>query len=563
MQSKKHVIGKAEVQRAADLLEAYRRGKQSLDRRILEDERWYRLRHGAAVRSGEPAPASGWLLNSLLGKHGDMMDNYPAPDVLPREPSDMQDAKTLSRILPVILERSDFEGLYSRNAYPKLRHGTACYGVFWDPEAEDGRGDVRVTAVDLLNLFWEPGVRDIQDSRNLFLVTQCDNDLLDAAYPALRGKLRAPIDSTNQRIPEDVLDRSGKSQVVDWYYKKRLPNGKTIVHFCKFVGSTVLYASENEQMFMSQGLYDHGQYPFVLDVLFPLEDSPAGFGYVDLMKGTQGYIDQLDAIILNNARLAGRPRWFYRDACGVNEQEFADFTRDFVHVTGRLDPDDLRQIEVEPLPAFIANHLQNKVEELKETSGNRDFAQGGTNSGVTAASAIAALQEAGSKLSRDLIKGSYRAFTQVCTLVIELIRQFYDDSRAVRITGEDGKPVFLTLGGLARRDCHVAFDIQVRAQKASPFTQMSRNEQAKELYRLGFFRPDLAGQALIALEMMDFDGIETVKKRIAAQAGVQQSTVNPQGTASSTKQGAPLTVAQQLIPKTGTSASRAGEGETP
>lgn len=563
MQSKKHVIGKAEVQRAADLLEAYRRGKQSLDRRILEDERWYRLRHGAAVRPGEPAPASGWLLNSLLGKHGDMMDNYPAPDVLPREPSDMQDAKTLSRILPVILERSDFEGLYSRNAYPKLRHGTACYGVFWDPEAEDGRGDVRVTAVDLLNLFWEPGVRDIQDSRNLFLVTQCDNDLLDAAYPALRGKLRAPIDSTNQRIPEDVLDRSGKSQVVDWYYKKRLPNGKTIVHFCKFVGSTVLYASENEQMFMSQGLYDHGQYPFVLDVLFPLEDSPAGFGYVDLMKGTQGYIDQLDAIILNNARLAGRPRWFYRDACGVNEQEFADFTRDFVHVTGRLDPDDLRQIEVEPLPAFIANHLQNKVEELKETSGNRDFAQGGTNSGVTAASAIAALQEAGSKLSRDLIKGSYRAFTQVCTLVIELIRQFYDDSRAVRITGEDGKPVFLTLGGLARRDCHVAFDIQVRAQKASPFTQMSRNEQAKELYRLGFFRPDLAGQALIALEMMDFDGIETVKKRIAAQAGVQQSTVNPQGTASTVKQGAPLTVAQQLIPKTGTSASRAGEGETP
>lgn len=563
MQSKKHVIGKAEVQRAADLLEAYRRGKQSLDRRILEDERWYRLRHGASVRSGEPAPASGWLLNSLLGKHGDMMDNYPAPDVLPREPSDMQDAKTLSQILPVILERSDFEGLYSRNAYPKLRHGTACYGVFWDPEAEDGRGDVRVTAVDLLNLFWEPGVRDIQDSRNLFLVTQCDNDLLDAAYPALRGKLRAPVDSVNQRIPEDVLDRSGKSQVVDWYYKKRLPNGKTIVHFCKFVGSTVLYASENEQMFTSQGLYDHGQYPFVLDVLFPLEDSPAGFGYVDLMKGTQGYIDQLDAIILNNARLAGRPRWFYRDACGVNEQEFADFTRDFVHVTGRLDPDDLRQIEVEPLPAFISNHLQNKVAELKETSGNRDFAQGGTNSGVTAASAIAALQEAGSKLSRDLIKGSYRAFTQVCTLVIELIRQFYDDSRAVRITGEDGKPVFMTLGGLARRDHHVAFDIQVRAQKASPFTQMSRNEQAKELYRLGFFRPDLAGQALIALEMMDFDGIETVKKRIAAQAGVQQSAVNPQGTASTTKQGAPLTVAQQLIPKTGTSASRAGEGETP
>ena len=551
MQPQKHTIGKAEVQRAADLLAAYRRGKQALDRRILEDERWYRLRHGAAVRPGEPAPASAWLLNSLLGKHGDIMDNYPAPDVLPREPGDAQDAKTLSRILPVLLERSDFEEIYSRNAYPKLRHGTACYGVFWDPEAEDGMGDIRVTAVDLLNLFWEPGVRDIQDSRNLFLVTQCDNDLLDAAYPALRGKLRAPADSPLQRLHEDALDRTGKSQVVDWYYKKRRPDGRVAVHFCKFVGTTVLYATENEQMFQESGLYDHGQYPFVLDVLFPVEDSPAGFGYVDLMKGTQGYIDQLDSIILNNARLAGRPRWFYRDACGVNEQEFADFTRDFVHVTGRLDPDDLRQIETQPLPAFIANHLQSKVEELKETSGNRDFAQGGTNSGVTAASAIAALQEAGSKLSRDLIKGSYRAFTRVCTLIIELIRQFYDDSRAVRITGEDGRPMFVTLGGLARGDRRAAFDIEVRAQKASPFSQMSRNEQAKELYRLGFFRPDLASQALIALEMMDFDGIETVKKRVAAQAGMLSAAQAPDSQRRGARQGGPLTAAEQQIPRAG------------
>lgn len=554
MQATKPRIGKAEVQRAADLLAAYRRGKQALDQRIIEDERWYRLRHGAKTRPGEPAPASAWLLNSLLGKHGDMMDNYPAPDVLPREPSDTQDAKTLSRILPVVLERSDFEGLYSRNAYPKLRHGTACYGVFWDTEAEDGLGDIRVTAVDLLNLFWEPGVRDVQDSRNVFLVTLCDNDLLDAAYPELSGKLRSPVEATTYRS-EDALDRSGKSQVVDWYYKKRLPGGKTIVHFCKFVGSTVLYATENEPMFEGKGLYDHGQYPFVLDVLFPLEDSPAGFGYVDLMKGTQSYIDQLDSILLNNARLAGRPRWFYRDACGVNEQEFADFTRDFVHVTGRLDPDDLRQIEVEPLPAFIANHLQNKVEELKETSGNRDFAQGGTSSGVTAASAIAALQEAGSKLSRDLIKGSYRAFTQVCTLVIELIRQFYDDSRAVRITGEDGKPLFLTTGGLARRDHRPAFDIQVRAQKASPFSQMSRNEQAKELYRLGFFRPELATQALIALEMMDFEGIETVRGRIAEQARLQMTALQQPSLSGGQAAGhnqtisRPLTVAEQQIPK--------------
>ena len=111
--------------------------------------------------------------------------------------------------------------------------------------------------------------------------------------------------------------------------------------------------------------------------------------------------------------------------------------------------------------------------------------------------------------------------------------------------------MFVTLGGLARGDRRAAFDIEVRAQKASPFSQMSRNEQAKELYRLGFFRPDLASQALIALEMMDFDGIETVKKRVAAQAGMLTAAQTPDSQRRGARQGGPLTAAEQQIPRAG------------
>jgi len=91
-----------------------------------------------------------------------------------------------------------------------------------------------------------------------------------------------------------------------------------------------------------------------------------------------------------------------------------------------------------PAKETCAADVLAHIEELKETRGNRDFSQGGTTSGVTATSAIAALQEAGSKLSRDMIKGSYHAFTQIACLVIRLIRQFYDEPRAFRILGEQG-----------------------------------------------------------------------------------------------------------------------------
>ena len=93
------------------------------------------------------------------------------------------------------------------------------------------------------------------------------------------------------------------------------------------------------------------------------------------------------------------------------------------------------------VPAGVAAETVN---ELKEVSGNRDVSQGGTTSGLTAASAIAALQEAGSKLSRDMLKSAYRAFAKECYLIIELMRQFYDEQRVYRITGESGGVEYAT-----------------------------------------------------------------------------------------------------------------------
>ena len=60
---------------------------------------------------------------------------------------------------------------------------------------------------------------------------------------------------------------------------------------------------------------------------------------------------------------------------------------------------------------------------------------GGTSGGVTAATAIAALQEAGGKLSRNMIADGYDAFGDVVTLVIELVRQFYGLRRQFRLLG--------------------------------------------------------------------------------------------------------------------------------
>ena len=532
-------IGEKEIARAIDILTEYKQGKAMLETRVVEDELWWELRHWEVMRRDRartgkdtdvrPEPTSAWLFNSITNKHADAMDNFPEPVVLPREQSDEQSAKTLSSILPVVLEYNDFEQTYSDNWWEKLKHGTAAYGVFWDPEKDNSLGDIAIQEIDLLKLFWEPGITDIQKSRTLFIVELVDEDLLEQMYPEHKGHLGGSVIDVKEYIYDDTVDTSNKSVVVDWYYKRKNPAGQTILHYAKFVGTTLLYASENDPDYQERGWYDHGLYPVVLDVLFPEKGTPVGFGYVAICKDPQLYIDKLSANILENAMMTTRKRFFASDSTGINEEEFKDWSKPIVHVQGELDDRRLQEIVTQPLSSVYLDVMQLKVEEMKDTASNRDVNSGSTGSGVTAAAAIAALQEAGNKSSRDMIAASYRTHVQINSMCIELMRQFYDETRSFRITGNTpGSYRFEEFNNAAIRDQPMPtaypgqetvyrrpiFDVKIKAQKKNPFSRMEQNERAKELYGLGFFNPERAQEALGALEMMEFEGIDKVREQV-------------------------------------------------
>jgi len=531
-------IGEDEVRQANDLLQKYKAGKAALDKRIIENELWFRMGHWKnyqnKMMAGKPTPSSGWLFNSIANKHADAMDNYPEPNVLPRAADDEETAKVLSKILPTVLEQCDYETAYSDTWWRKLKTGTGVKGVFWDPAARGGLGEISIKSINILMLYWEPGVEDVQDSPNLFSLSLANNDQLESQYPQLKGHTGHSLDVAKY-VHDDSLDTSDKSVVVDWYYKKALPGGQTVLHYCKYCNGVVLYASENNPAMKDRGFYDHGNYPFVFDPLFREEDSPAGFGYIDVMKDTQTAIDEMNHAMDENVKLAAKQRYVLSDTAGVNEEELADFGRDIVHVVGRLTDDSFRPLQVSGLQGNLITYRDDRVSELKEISGNRDVSQGGTTSGLTAASAIAALQEAGSKLSRDMLKSAYRAFAKECYLVIELMRQFYDEQRVYRITGESGGTEYVPfsnaalqaqpggmVGGVQLGDHEPVFDITVTAAKKSTFSRLSQNETAKECYQLGFFAPANADAALAALDMMDFEGIEKVRERVSQNGTMYQ-----------------------------------------
>ena len=548
--STQKTIGQEDIKRATELLAKYKQGKANLETRIVDDELWWELRHWEAIRGRQggvsatktdaqgnplpdgprtPEPSSAWLFNSILNKHADAMDNYPEPVVLPRERSDEDSAKTLSSVLPVILEYNDYEQTYSDNWWEKLKHGTAAYGVFWDPSKENGLGDIAIQQIDLLKLFWEPGITDIQKSRNLFVIDLVDEDLLEQQYPELKGKLKGNAIDVKQYIYDDTVDTSGKSVVVDWYYKVKSPSGKTLLHYVKFVGDQLLYASENDPNYRERGFYDHGQYPVVLDVMFPEKGTPIGFGYVAICKDPQLYIDKLSGNILENAMMTTKKRFFCSTSTNINREQFMDWNEPIVDVEGEISDARLKEIVTQPLDDIYVTVAQMKIEEMKDTAANRDVNSGGVGSGVTAAAAIAALQEAGNKASRDMIAASYRAHVAITGLCVELIRQFYDVTRSFRITGPNvpGGYDFVDLNNSQLQEQPAAigsdgqtlyrkpiFDLKIKAQKKNPFSRAEQNQRAQDLYNMGFFNPERAQESLGALDMMEFEGIDKVREYV-------------------------------------------------
>ena len=544
-ESIKRPVDESRLAEFTRILQKYKAGKASVERRAVAAENWWKLRNSAEERkssegSGGFQAASGWLHNVIVSKHADAMDAYPEPNIRPREPGDRQEAWVLQKILPVILEQNEFEKTYSECMWQKLKTGTGVYRVGWDPEKAGGLGDIAIERVDLLNVFWEPGVRDIQDSAYFFHTRMEENERLEEEYPQLKGRLRSRGFSPTRFQADDSLTNDERSTVIEVYYKRR-EGGETRLHYCSYVGDTLLYASENEDAQLeaegggSRGFYDHGLYPFVFDSLFPVEGSPCGYGFIDLCRNSQTQIDLMQTAFLKNTMVGALPRYFQRADGAVNEEEFLDLKNPIVHVNGNLGEDSLRIVDYRPLSGSYLEMRGAVINELRETSGNTETAAGLANAGVTAASAIAALQEASGKGSRDATRASYRAYAQIVNLCIELIRQFYSLPRQFRITGRLGAEQFISYdnaglqpqeqGMLGELDLGArlpVFDIRVLPQKSSSYTKLTQNELALQFYQLGFFSPGQADQALACMSMMEFDGKDELMQRLAYNGSMQQ-----------------------------------------
>lgn len=548
-------IGAEEIKKASQILLKYKEGKAHLEKKIIENEKFWKLRQWGDMSNENETrfmKSTTWLWSCIQGRYSDAMDSFPTCNIKPRQSDDKAQAKMLSSIVPVVLEQNKYEETYSDIAWYTLKQGGSIQGIFWDSTKHNGLGDITVKKIDILNFFWQPGISDLQQSENVFVAELVDNSILEQRYPETAGHLGKNGLTIAKYVYDDKVDTDNKSVVIDWYYHTEY-SGKKVLQYCKYVNDVVLFASENEtgapmaadpitgvmvptgESMAERGYYDHGKYPFAVMNLYPIEGSLIGYGLTDIGRSTQTDIDLLNNAMVENAQDGTTPRYFARADSAVNTEEYLNKAKKIITVQGSLDEMSLRPIDTKPLDSIYVNFLTMKTDELKTATSNQDVHNGSTSSGVTAASAIAALQEAAGKNARSSNREFYRTYKEVVYQVIELIRQFYTQPRVFRIapdaSGEEQFVNFDNSGIIGQQQIVNGinmglrlpeFDVDVTAEKASPYKKMEMNELALNFYAQGFFNPEMADQALACLEVMDFDHKDLVVSKIQQNQTLQK-----------------------------------------
>lgn len=507
--------------RAYGLFREFRSAYTGEWQRLSNCERMYRGDHwhDVPVRDpNEPRPVTPVIQSTVENIGAELMDRIPEAVIAPETPEDAQIARVLEAVIRQNHDAACYAREYRRLVHDLLVSGYCVQEVGFDPQAAGGLGAAFIRHVDARSILFDPAATDLQDGRAVFKIGLRTRDYMEQHFPEHAAFLTDDAFRATDAAEDDVLlcDRRDTLLFIEyWWREYDADTGRYRVHMAQLCAGRVLRDSRDTK---PEGYFAHGMYPFVLTPLFPRRGSCLGLGYVDMFETQQRYADKLDQIVLKNALMASHNKLLVTEASGFDVDDLRDWSKD-VHRGESLS--GVTWFSTPALPGYLVDYIQSIRESIKQESGANDFSRGQATAGVTAASAIAALQEMSNKRARTASRLLHEAFRDAVRMEIEVEREFSLFTR--RVTVELGgrrvpctfESAMLLREAPGRVLLPVEFYVSVKAQQETRSTAMSQNELAMQMLQAGIIRPEQAASLMV------FDGKEQVLKELQEQRGAE------------------------------------------
>lgn len=481
---------------------------------IYRGDHWYDIDNQAP---NEPRPVTPIIQSTIENVASDLMDNFPEAIVQPETPDDEIIARVVNEIIKQNHDASGYDKEYWRLSHDLLVGGYCVQEVGYDPELNNGLGGSYIRHVDIAGVMFDPLITDIQDSRAIIKYTPKSLAWLEKHYPdAAPFKGDYYVSDTYSTHSDNVLnvDNSKTAMLIEYWWREYNPStGRYAVHLVKAAGRKIV---EDSRSIKPDGYYKHGKYPFVLTPLFIRKGSPLGWGIVDMFRTQQRFSDKLDQIVLKNALMSSHNKLLITGSSGFDAEDLRDWAKE-VHEGDSLN--GITWFSTPPLPSYIIEYIQTIRKSIKDESGANDFSRGTTNSGVTAASAIAVLQEQASKRARMAARQMHGAYKDAVRMEIEVEREFNVLPRQVFINNDGAKEAYTFDSAIMVRhtelgnEIPIEFSVSIKVQKENKWSIMAHNELILQIAQIcgGAIGPDAI------IELMQFEGKEAVLSKIRAQ----------------------------------------------
>lgn len=434
------------------------------------------------------APTGNTLGSCVDNMIADQIDNLPEAVMLPEREETARSAEEMNDVVSFVLYRAAWPGKFQIVMEDAVVTGTGIVQVFWDGDADDGKGMASVQAWHPEDFYPDPMYENIQDGRGCFKATRTSVAWVEEHYPHAKGYVTGDLYGRDDT--DDAQTPEGDTQVTlleFWYKKYDAATKRTRVHMAQVAGRALLFSSETgygAERAYPEGLYAHGEYPFVLYKYRDAWRKPFGTGLIHDYYDTQTAIDRYAKYIDDNARESSVQRHFIRRGSGVNPDDVADMRKTIIEWEGNDIREVMQTVQAEPINGQVYEMMRYLADTMKQDCGQNQFTRGEGGLNVTAGTAIHYLQEAGGKITRWHSERFKDSFRRMIEQILWVLSEYMEPGRKLRIVGG-----WNSGGGMRERIIELvapdrrggalprpAYTVRVQVQRGNPNQIQADNE---------------------------------------------------------------------------------------
>ncbi len=559
------------------------------------DEKWldyYKMFRGRQWKEQRPSYRHSEVVNMIFQNIQSsvpiLTDSQPRFEFLPTEPSDLAFAKILNDLISVDWVQNNWQTELVESVYDAYFYGAGFGSMGYDPNIKNGIGGIKHRSEDPFYVFPDPNARDVNKEASSFIFAEpIDVEILKAEYPDLADfikpdlqdlmkgdktdltqvKYKSPVDSRaviEGTSAYDARDNNKALKITLWLKSKefeekeeQLENAQGELEV-KYVQQ--LKYPKGRKICIASGVllddcefeYDDGKFPFARLINYTLPREFWGISDIEQLAGPQKIFNKLISFSLDVLTLMGNPIWIVDTDSGIDTENLINRPGLIVEKEKGTEVRREAGVQLQPYVLQLIDRMKSWFDDI---SGNNEVSRGVNPTGVSAASAIEALQQAAQQRLRLKARHIDAYLQDIGQMYVSRVLQYKTVPEIYRITNdqnaskyfkfhverptdETGNPVLddkgdpvtvakyrefsedlngnPVLGEEQQIQIRGRFDVRVVTGSSLPFMKAQKEQQAFQLFDRGAIDIE---ELLKAVEYPNWEAVfQRVQQKQAEQA---------------------------------------------